>query len=160
MKQKAYSVAFPVVLVLVIVTFLSTIFFASVNLSFADSGKKKSQAVTRPSAVEHTEAQIKQLQGALNITAAQKELWDSLTSAMRENAKDMDAITKEKAEKSEPMNAVDHMKFHRRITQAHLDQLDNIIPPLEALYVSMSAEQQKTINAIFRTGKFGKHKKS
>ena len=73
MKRKNYQVAFPVILVVVMVAFLSTIFFASANLSFAAAGKKRSSAVARTSAVEHTEAQIKQLQGALNITEAQKE---------------------------------------------------------------------------------------
>ncbi len=74
------------------VAFLSTIFFANANLSFAASGKKKSPAIARTSAVEYTEAQIKQLQGTLNITEAQKELWNNLTQVMRENAKDMDAL--------------------------------------------------------------------
>ena len=80
MKQKAYQVVFPATLVLVMVVFLSAIFFVNANLSFAASGKKKSPAVTRTSAVEYTEAQIKQLQGTLNITEAQKELWNNLTS--------------------------------------------------------------------------------
>ena len=93
MKRKAYQVAFPVTLVVVMVAFLAAIFFANANLSFAASGKKKSSAVARTSAVEHTEAQIKQLQGALNITEAQEELWNNLTKVMRENAKDMDALS-------------------------------------------------------------------
>ena len=90
MKRKTY---FPAILVVVMVAFLSTIFFANANPSFAAPGKKKSSAIARPSAVAHTEAQIKQLQGALNITEAQQELWDNLTQVMRENAKDMDALT-------------------------------------------------------------------
>ena len=57
--------------------------------------------MTRTSAVEHTEAQIKQLQGALNITAAQEPLWNNLTQVMRENAKDMDVINKDRAENTE-----------------------------------------------------------
>ena len=92
MKRKAYQVAFPVTLVVVMVAFLAAIFFASADLSFAASGKKKSSAVARTSAVDHTEAQIKQLQGSLNITEDQKELWNNLTQVMRENAKDMDAL--------------------------------------------------------------------
>jgi hypothetical protein len=159
MKLKAYQVAFPVTLVVVMVAFLSTIFFANANLSFAASGKKKSPAVTRTSAVDYTEAQIKQLQGALNITEAQKELWDNLTQVMRENAKDMDALTKERAETTKPMNAVEHMKFHSQITEAHLDQLNKLIPPFEAFYDSMSDEQKKITDTVFRTGKHGKHKK-
>ena len=138
------------------VAFLSTIFFANANPSFAASGKKKSSAVARTSAVEYTEAQIKQLQGALKITEAQKELWNNLTQVMRENAKDMDALTKDRAENTKTMNAVEHMKFHSQITEAHLDQLKKFIPPFEALYASMSDEQKKITDTIFRTGKYGK----
>jgi periplasmic protein CpxP/Spy len=155
MKRKA----FPVTLVVVMVAFLSTIFFANASLSFAASDKKKSSPVARTSAVDHTEAQIKQLQGALNITEAQKELWNNLTQVMRENAKDMDAFTKDRAENTKPMNAVEHMKFHSQTTQAHLDQLKKLIPPFEAFYASMSDEQKNITDTIFRTGKFEKRKR-
>ena len=163
MKRKAYQVVFPAILVVVMVAFLTAIFFANANLSFSASGKKKSSAVARTSAVEYTEAQIKQLQGALNITEAQKELWNNLTKVMRENAKDMDAftdaLTKERAESTKTMNAVEHMKFHSQITEAHSDQLKKFIPPFEALYSSMSDEQKKSTDTIFRTGIYGKAKR-
>jgi hypothetical protein len=163
MKRRAYQVAIPVTLVVVMVAFLSAIFFANANLSFAASGKKKSSAVARTSAVDHAEAQIKQLQGALKITEAQKELWNNLTQVMRENAKDMDAftaaLTKERAESTKTMNAVEHMKFHSQITEAHSDQLKKFIPPFEALYSSMSDEQKKSTDTIFRTGIYGKAKR-
>ena len=163
MKQKAYQVAFPVTLVVVMGAFLSTIFFASANLSFAASGKEKSSAIARPSAVEQTEAEIKQLQGALNITKAQKELWNNLTQVMRENAKDMDAFSdarhKERAEGTKTMNAVEHMKLHSQITKAQLGQMEKLIPAFEAFYASMSDEQKETTDTIFRTGKHGKPKR-
>jgi hypothetical protein len=157
MKQKAYQVAFPATLV--VVAFLATIFFANANLSFAASGKEKSPAVARPSAVEHTEAQIKQLQGALNITAAQEGLWNNLAQAMRENAKDMEVLNKDRAENAKAMNSVEHLKFHRQITEAHLAQLNKLIPPFEAFYDSMSDQQKNITDIIFRTGKYGKHKR-
>ena len=162
MKRKAYQVAFSATLVVVIVAFLSAIFFfANANPSFA-AGKKKSSTIARPSAVEHTEAQIKQLQGALKITEAQQELWDNLTQVMRENAKDMDALTdtlaKERAESTKAMNAVEHMKLHSQITTAHSEQLEKFIPPFEAFYSSMSDEQKKTTDTIFQTGTYGKSK--
>jgi hypothetical protein len=163
MKQKSYQVAFPITLVVVMVAFLAAIFFVNADLSFAAAGKKKSPAVARASAVEHTEAQIKQLQGALNITEDQKELWNNLTKAMRENAKDMeafsDARTKERAEGTKILNAVEHMKFHSQITKAHLDQMEKLIPPFEAFYSSMSDEQKNITDTIFRTGKHGKQKR-
>ncbi|MGZ6209818.1 MAG: Spy/CpxP family protein refolding chaperone [Syntrophales bacterium] len=163
MKLKDYQVAFPVTLVVVMVAFLSTIFFASASLSFAATGKKKSSAVARPSAVEYTEAQIKKLQGALKITEAQEELWNNLTQVMRENATDMDALTdslaKERAEGGKTMSAVEHMKLHSQITEARSDQLKKLIPPLEEFYASLSDGQKKTIDAIFRAEKHGKHKR-
>jgi hypothetical protein len=158
MKQNAYQVSFPVVPFVVMVALLSTIFFA-VNPSFAASGSKKSSADHRTSAVEYTEAQIKQLQGTLNITEAQKELWNNLTQVMRENAKDMDAITKDRWEKTKTMNAVENMKFRSQISEAHLNQLKKFIPPFEALYDSMSDAQKKNTDTIFLTGRHGKHGK-
>ena len=158
MKQKNYPVGFPAALV-VMVAFLATIFFANANLSFADSGKKKSSAHARTSTVEYTETQIKQLQSALTITEAQKPLWNNLTEVMRENAKDMDALTKDSAENAKAMNSVEHLKLHSQITEAHLAQLKKLIPPFEAFYNSQSDEQKKITDTLFRTGKYEKHKK-
>jgi phage protein D len=159
MKRKDYQVAFLAALVVVMVAFLSTIFLANANLSFADSGKKKSPAVARTCAVEQTEARIKQLHHSLKITEAQKELWNNLTQVMRENAKEMDALTKERAENAKPMNAVEHMKLHSQITEAHLTQLKKLIPPFEAFYASMSDQQKNITDIVFRTGKYEQHKR-
>jgi len=159
MKLKNYQAAFPSALIVVMVVFLSTIFFANANLSYADSGKKKSSAHARISAVEQTEAQITQLQGSLNITEAQKPLWNDLTQVMRENAKDMDALTKDRLENAKTMNSVEHLRLHSQFTEAHLAQLKKLIPPFEAFYNSLSDEQKKTTDTIFRTGKYAKHKK-
>lgn len=163
MKRKAYRVVCSATFIVVMAAFLSAIFFATANLSFAASGKKKSSTVARASAVEHTEAQIKQLGGALNITEVQKELWNNLTQVMRENAKDMDAFTdartRERAESTKTMNSVERMKFHSQITKTHLDQMEKLIPPFEAFYSSMSDEQKNITDTIFRTGKHGKQKR-
>jgi hypothetical protein len=159
MKRKAYQIVFSATLVLVMVGFLSAIFFANPNSSFAASGKKKSQEVAGISAVEHIEAQIKQLQSTLNITEDQQKLWDKLVQVMRENAQEMDALTKNMAENTKTMNALDHMKFHSQITEAHLAQLKKLIPPFEAFYNSMSDQQKNITDMVFRTGKYGKSKR-
>jgi hypothetical protein len=155
MNQKAFQAA----LVVMMVAFLSIFFFASADNSFAASGKKKSSTVARTTAVEHTEAQIKQLQDELKITEAQEVLWNNLTQVMRQNAKEMDALTKDRAETSKTMNAVEHMKFHSQVTEAQLNQQKKFIPPFEALYASMSDEQKKCTDTIFREGRHEKHKK-
>jgi hypothetical protein len=157
MNQKAYHVAFPVTLVVVMVAFLSLFFFANADSSFAASTKKKSTGVARMTAVEHTEARIKELKSEIKITEAQEVLWNNFAQAMRENAKEMDALTKDKAESSKTMNAVEHMKFHSQITEARLNQQKRLIPPFEALYAGLSDEQKKVTDTIFLTGKHGKH---
>jgi hypothetical protein len=157
MKQKFYQVVFPASLVVVMVMFLSIIFFADPNHSIAGSGNKKKSSGDRISAVEYTEAQIKRLQGTLNITVAQKELWNTLIFVMRENAKDMDAFSREKANNTKKMNSVERMKFHMQITEMHLDQQKKFIPPFEAFYASMSDQQKNITDIVFRTGKYGKH---
>jgi hypothetical protein len=139
--------------------FLSIIFLANANTSFAASGSKKSQAIARISAAEHTENQIKQLQGTLNITSAQEPLWNSLTEVMRENAKSMDAMNRERSEQTEPMNAVEHMKFHSQITQSYLDQMNKLIPPFEVFFNSLTDQQKNITNIVFRTGKYSKQKR-
>jgi hypothetical protein len=157
MKRKDYQVAFPS-LVVVMVAFLATIFLANANLSFAAS-EKKSPAHARTSAVEYTESQIKQLEGALTITEAQKPLWNDLTQVMRDNAKEMDVLIKDRAENAETMNSVEHLKLHSQITEAHLAQLKKLIPPFEAFYNSQSDEQKKITDTLFRTGKYAKKHK-
>jgi hypothetical protein len=159
MKRKVYQIVFSATLVLVMVVFISAIFFVNPSSSFAASGKKKSHAVARTSAVEYTEAQIKKLQSTLNITEAQKPLWNNLTQVMRENAKEMDVMNKGRTENTEPMNAVEHMKFHSQITQSHLAQINKLIPPFEAFYNSLSDQQKNITDMVFRTGEYGKAKR-
>jgi hypothetical protein len=157
MERKAYQVAFPVARVVVMLSFLSAIFMANATLSHAASDKKKSAEVTS-TAVDNTESRIKQLRGALKITASQEMLWDNVTQVMRSNAKDMDALSKVRAEKAKTMNAVERIKFHSLMTEAQLDQQKKFIPSFEALYASMSDVQKTTTDTIFLTGKHGKHK--
>ena len=159
MNRILHRVVFPATLVVMMVTFLSTVIFINPTPSFAASETKKSPAATRTSAVDYAEAQIKQFQASLKITTAQEPLWNNLTTVMRENAKDIDAIRKERAEKRGTMNAVERMKFHSQVTESQLNQLKKFIPVFEEFYVSLSDEQKKTADEIFSTGKFRKTKK-
>ena len=158
MKQKVYRVVFPVTLVVVLAVLVAAILFIHANYTFA-ADKKKLPEITRISAVEYTEARIKEIERSLKITEAQQALWNDLTAVMRENAQDMDNLSQERAEGNKPMNAVEHMKFHMQVTEAHLAQLKKLIVPFEAFYGSLSDEQQSTIDTIFRTGKYENRKK-
>ena len=159
MKPQAHQVAFPVTRVVVMIAFLSTIFLASAIPSYAASEKKKSPVIARTSAVEHTEARIKELRAVLKITDAQVKSWDNLTLAMREDAKVMDVLVKDRAENEKNMNAVEQMKFHSKITETRLNQMKKFIPLFEELYASMSDEQKKNADTVFEKGIMRNHKR-
>src|SRR4051812_16269466 len=105
MERKFY----PVALVVVMMAFFSAIFMADATTSQAASTKKKPAEVSKTS-VERTEGRITQLKGALKITEDQEVLWGKVTETMRDNAKEMDALATERADRVKGMNAVERLK--------------------------------------------------
>lgn len=158
MNQKSYQLVFPTALTIAVL-FLSTLIFVNPSPSIAATGKTKAAPMMRMSAVDYTESQIKQLQSSLKITAEQEPLWKDLTALMRENAKDIDALRKQRAENRAGLNAVERMKFHSQVTESQLNQLKKFIPVFETFYNSLSDEQKKNADAIFSTGKYRKAKR-
>jgi cell division septation protein DedD len=156
MERTSFRVVSPVALVAVMVTFLSGIFMANATLSEAASNKKKTTEASK-TAVQRTEGRITQLKAALQITEDQEGGWNNVTQAMRENAKEMDALSKTRAEKS-TMNAVEQMKFHSQVTEAQLAQQKRFLPPFEAFYASLTDDQKTITDTIFKTGRHGKHR--
>ena len=55
-------------------------------------------------------------------------------------------------EKAKAMTAVEDLKSYSEIAQAHADGLKNFIPVFEALYASMSDDQKKDADTLFRYG--------
>ena len=96
------------------------------------------------------EARIRELHKKLHITAAQKPQWDSLAQVMRDNAKAMADLQKERAADAQSMSAVDVVKSYASVVQAHEDGMKKFIPPFEALYNTMSDTQKKTADSLFR----------
>jgi len=159
MKCIIHRVVFQATFVVMLAAFSSTVFFLNPAPSFAASGTKSRPEATRTSAVDYAESQIKQLQASLEITTAQQPLWNDLTAVMRENAKDVDALRKERAATGVTRNAVERMKFHSQMTESHLNQLKKFTPVFEAFYVSLSDEQKKSVDETFVTGKYRKIKR-
>lgn len=155
MNQKSYQRVFPTTFIILVALF-STLIFVNPSPSIAATGKAKAAPMTRMSAVDYAELQIKQLQSSLKITAEQEPLWKDLTVLMRENAKDIDALRKQRAENRTGLNAVERMKFHSQVTESQLNQLKKFIPVFEAFYNSLSDEQKKNADEIFSTGKYRK----
>jgi protein CpxP len=139
------------------VAFLVTIAFGGANFSLAASAEPAQRTPAKASKVDRTEARINDLHAKLKITPAQEDLWNKVTEVMRGNAKKMDTLIQARSEKEKTMNTVEDLKSYSEITQAHADGLKNFIPVFEALYASMSDEQKKDADALFR---FGGHRKA
>jgi protein CpxP len=96
------------------------------------------------------EGRIKELHKKLHITAAQETQWNNLAQVMRDNAKVMQDLEKQRAEDVKSISAVDVVKSYASVIEAHEAGMKKFIPAFEALYDSMSDAQKKTADALFR----------
>ena len=101
--------------------------------------------------VDRVETRIKELHADLKITSAQEEQWSKIAQMMRENAKQMNALTKTRAERVD-MNAIDDLKSYGEITDAHADGIKRFTPIFKTLYDDMSDTQKKNADVVFRNG--------
>jgi len=149
MKRTAFNVIYFKIIVLM-TALLTVIFFAGPNLLLA---------APKASAVDRTDARIVKMYKSLKITPDQDELWNGLTEVMRENAKNLDELTKSRADKTKPLNAVEDLKSYSQILDAHAEGMKKFIPAFEELYASMSDEQKKNADVLFKTHRHGKFKR-
>ena len=97
------------------------------------------------------EARIKELHNRLHITAAQQTQWDNLVQVMRDNAKAMIDLQKQRAKDVKSMTAVDAVKSYAAVIEAHEAGMSKFVPAFEALYNSMSDAQKKIADSMFRS---------
>jgi hypothetical protein len=96
------------------------------------------------------EAHIKELHSKLNITAAQQAQWDSLVQVMRDNAKAMSDLQKQRGQDAKAMTAVDAVKSYQAVIEAHEAGMAKFVPAFQALYDSMSNAQKASADSMFR----------
>jgi hypothetical protein len=119
------------------------------SMAQSPSSKPPAAAAATSSKPETVEQRISELKTALKITPDQEKKWDSVATAMRENATAMDKLVKEKRAKMADMTAVEDLKTYRDFTQAHLDGLKNVISAFDSLYDSMPAAQKRNADQVF-----------
>ena len=128
--------------------------------SFADDTTAPA-ATTQPAKHgDRVEARIANLHQQLHITAAQETQWAPVAQAMRDNAQAVRDLVKDRKAKAASMNAVDDLRSYEAIADAHADGLKKLIPAFETLYASMSDDQKKVADTLFRHARHGddKHK--
>jgi periplasmic protein CpxP/Spy len=106
-------------------------------------------AKPRRTRVDRVEAHIQALHDQMMITAAQEAQWTAVAQVMRDNAKSMSALVRDRAKKLKTMTAVDDLHSYETLAEAHAAGVKNLIPPFETLYASMSDAQKKNADAVF-----------
>lgn len=100
---------------------------------------------------DFVEERIMDLHNQLQITDAQSKQWGNFAQTMRENAHRTDDAMKDYAEKSGNLSAVEVMKSYATMAQVHADNMQKLVSALNDLYGSLSDDQKKTADTLFRS---------
>jgi len=144
---------------LAVATLLGTVALA--GSSYAQTATPvATENAAKTASLDRIEKRINDLHGKLHITAAQETQWTAVAQAMRDNAKSMDALIKDRSANAGAMTAMDSLRSYQKLAEAHEDGLKKFIPAFQSLYDKMSADQQTAADAAFRShGSHEKHNK-
>ena len=95
------------------------------------------------------EQRITELRKRLSITAAQEPQWTAFASVMRQNAAHMSQLMAGRRAQVGTQKAPDELRAYAEAARAHSDDLARLAPPFDALYATMSAEQQTLADQTF-----------
>jgi len=70
---------------------------------------------------------------------------------MRDNAKAMDQLYADRAQKLSSMTAVDNMQSFQTIEQARMQGMQKLVPAFQTVYDSLTDQQKQTADALFRS---------
>jgi len=100
--------------------------------------------------IDHIDQRIVSLHDKLRITPAQEAQWTVVAQAMRDNAKTMDGLIKERAAGAKTMTAIDDLVSYEKLAAAHEAGLKAFIPVFQTLYDALASDQKKSADAVFR----------
>ena len=100
---------------------------------------------------QNVEANISELHQKLQITPAQEPQFSAVANVMRDNARLEASVPQPTANAT----AVDDLRVYIKYSELELAGLKKMLPPLEALYATLSPAQKKAADAIFRQGPGG-----
>ena len=124
---------------------------AAMRTAQADTAPATTEPASATATTNGVEKRIEELHNKLHITAAQQTQWDNLVEVMRDNAKAMYDLEKDRKVEAHTMNAVDAVKSYQAVIEAHETGMAKFVPAFESLYDSMSPAQKKTADAMFRS---------
>lgn len=90
------------------------------------------------------------MRAQLQITHAQEPEWGRFARVMRANARALDLANRRRAERIDSMNAVENMMSYARIERRRGMDIDRLVPAFRALYASLTPDQKRTADELFR----------
>eukprot|EP01035_Chromulina_nebulosa_P014595 gene14595-19315_t len=105
---------------------------------------------TERSMAGRIEQRITELHGKLQITREQQPQWQAFTTVMRENARSMDSTFQRRVQTMPNMSAVENMQSYAQVSAAHAADMQRVVPVFEALYATMSEQQRRVADRVFR----------
>jgi hypothetical protein len=105
--------------------------------------------------IDPVEERIKYLHERLRITTAQEPLWSDVASAMRDNAKAVAPLIRQRVQAAERGSAIDNIDSYEKLGEAQLDGLKRFLAAFQALYDALSRDQKKIADSLFRIGPLG-----
>ena len=93
---------------------------------------------------------ITQMHQQLEITPAQQPAWDAFTQTMRENMTTIETANKERKAAVPTMSAPDNMRNFAQIERDRADGVQKLAASFQVLYDTMSDDQKKTADVMFR----------
>lgn len=131
--------------------FLAITAFASPAGAAAPPQNPAPAHVMTVAAHDSIDARINSLHSRLQINGAQEALWQKVAQVMRDNTDTMRALRETRMSQMSSMNAVDDLKSYGQAADAHAEGIRKLTPVFQTLYDSMSDEQKKNADLIFRT---------
>lgn len=98
--------------------------------------------------VHDVEARISDMHKRLAITADQEPQFKAYADVLRSNAQAMRDLFQQRAQ-APGENAVDRLHWYAKLSSAHADAVNKLVPPFEALYQTLSDQQKKAADVEF-----------
>jgi hypothetical protein len=94
---------------------------------------------------------IKYLHDRLRITPEQELLWANLAQVMRDNAKAIEPLARDRLQSTPNRTAVETLGIYEKLGETQMDGLKKFIAAFQALYDALSDQQKKIADVLLRT---------
>jgi periplasmic protein CpxP/Spy len=122
---------------------------AALQLAQAGPGSRGAPAAPQAGGSD-TDRQMADLKKQLKITPQQEPQFNAFAEAMRSNDQELDSLARQQG--AATPNAVEGLKRAQQLAEAQASGLKRLVPPMQALYDSLSDPQKKIADQLLGGG--------